>query len=332
MSQTETIMLFVLGFAFAGLVALFLGRLAWQIALRLGARRMQRQVPTTVAELQAERDRLRAEYAMMSRKLELRLDDVKMRMAEQLAEVSRNRNRIETLMAEVKKREETIAERDGEISGLNNKIAALEGTILGHSDNEKKLGDQMAVREAEIDKLSKTLVSLNQSLQDRDSKLAALGDEMPAAVRAANMGGGDPEVAQDRLKRRIAELTNLSEQISHQRETSSLAGGGLGADTLLVKPSGSTTISAIDTKQKLEEKIAEAEQENSVLQNEIKRLDEAWSEKLAQLQKSGKPREVTATKAAAAAAPKEDPRQIRGIANVISLAQRIRALQKDIGS
>ncbi|NJM30180.1 MAG: hypothetical protein HC855_08805 [Rhizobiales bacterium] len=67
MSQTETIMLFVLGFAFAGLVALFLGRLAWQIALRLGARRMQRQVPTTVAELQAERDRLRAEYAMMSR-------------------------------------------------------------------------------------------------------------------------------------------------------------------------------------------------------------------------------------------------------------------------
>ncbi|NJM30181.1 MAG: hypothetical protein HC855_08810 [Rhizobiales bacterium] len=213
-------------------------------------------------------------------------------MAEQLAEVSRNRNRIETLMAEVKKREDTISERDGEIAGLNNKIATLEGTILGHGDTEKKLGDQMAVREAEIDKLSKTLVSLNQSLQDRDSKLAALGDEMPAAVRAANIGGGDPEVAQDRLKRRIAELTNLSEQISHQRETSSLVGAGLGTGTLLVKPSGSNTVSVIETKQKLEEKIAEAEQENSVLQDEIKRLDEAWSEKLAQLQKSGKPRET----------------------------------------
>jgi chromosome segregation ATPase len=313
-------------------VALFLGRLAWQIALRLGARRMQRQVPTTVAELQAERDRLRAEYAMMARKLELRLDDVKMRMAEQLAEVSRNRNRIETLMAEVKKREETIAERDSEIASLNNRIATLEGTILGHTENEKKLAEQIAAREAEIDKLSKTLVSLNQSLQERDSKLASLNEQIPSAVRAANMGGSDPEVAQDRLKRRIAELTSLSEQISHQRETGGLVRGGYGEDSVLVKPAGGTTVSVIDTKQKLEEKIAEAEKENSLLQSEIQRLDEAWSEKLAQLQKSGKPREVSSKKSTAASQPKEDPRQIRGIANVISLAQRIRALQKDIGS
>ena len=83
MSQTETLMLVVLGFALAALIALFIGRFAWHLALRLGAKRMQRQVPSTVTELQSERDRLRAEYAMLSRKLGLRLSDIKMRMAEQ---------------------------------------------------------------------------------------------------------------------------------------------------------------------------------------------------------------------------------------------------------
>jgi chromosome segregation ATPase len=331
MSQTETIMLFVLGFAFAALVALFLGRLAWKIALRLGARRMQRQVPTTVAELQAERDRLRAEYAMMSRKLELRLDDVKMRMAEQMAEVSRNRNRIETLMAEVKKRETMIEERDAEIASLNNKIAGLEDKILDHVETQRGLNDQIKAREGDIDKLSKSLVSLNASLHDKDSQLASLNHEASGVGRVLRLASGDSEGAQDRLKRRIAELTTLSEQISQQRETPSALRGSGEASTVLVKPAGSTEISAVNARDALEQKITEAERENTLLQTEINRLDEAWSEKLEQLQDKSK------TAAPAAKADKNEPRkdetrQIRGIANVISLAQRIRALQKDIGS
>ena len=72
MSQIETIMLVALGFAVAALIALFLGRIAWVFALGLGKKRMQRAAPTTIAELQSDRDRLRAEYAMLSRKLDKR--------------------------------------------------------------------------------------------------------------------------------------------------------------------------------------------------------------------------------------------------------------------
>ena len=97
MSQIETIMLVTLGFAVAALIALFLGRMIWSYALGLGKRRMQRSAPASMAELQADRDRLRAEYAMLARKLELRLDDLKTRLAEQTAEVSRNRNRIDVV-------------------------------------------------------------------------------------------------------------------------------------------------------------------------------------------------------------------------------------------
>jgi hypothetical protein len=70
MSPTETLMLIGLGFALALVLVLLVGRGIWNMAMRLGARRHAKQIPTAMLELQADRDRLRAEHAMMSRKLE----------------------------------------------------------------------------------------------------------------------------------------------------------------------------------------------------------------------------------------------------------------------
>ena len=97
MSQSETILLILLGFAVASFMGLIIGRLAWKLALRLGAKRAMRNMPSTVTELQTDRDRLRADHAMMAKKLSLRVDDMKMRIAEQSAEVTRHRNRVESL-------------------------------------------------------------------------------------------------------------------------------------------------------------------------------------------------------------------------------------------
>ena len=69
MSQTETILLIVLGFSLASLIALFVARLLWTAAVKVGVRRMQRQVPSSLVGLQTERDRLRAEHAMLARRL-----------------------------------------------------------------------------------------------------------------------------------------------------------------------------------------------------------------------------------------------------------------------
>ncbi|MBI3672734.1 MAG: hypothetical protein HY245_04805, partial [Rhizobiales bacterium] len=109
MSQTETLLLVMLGFSLAALIFLFAGRVLWALALRLGARRMQRQVPTTLAGLQSERDRLRAEYAKLSQKLGAKLDGVRAQMVEQMAEVSRHRNRLAQLTVDLNARDADIA-------------------------------------------------------------------------------------------------------------------------------------------------------------------------------------------------------------------------------
>ncbi len=278
MSQSETYMLIVLGFVVATLFALVIGRMAWKLALRLGAKRAMRNVPSTVAELQTDRDRLRADHAMMASKLDFHVNDMKMRSAEQDAEVSRHRNRFEIFSQEAVK-------RDAEILELRKSVTVLESDKL---ENLEKIG------------------FLTSSLAAKKLEISALQNDLstrPPAILA------EDAPSQDRLQNRITEFTSLSAQMSKQRE-------GIGGEVtkfsngVFVKPAGSTVFKSELTA----ENDTAAEKAAAQMQNELKRLDEAWLEKNPE--------------APLDPIPKQPAR--RGITNVISLAQRIKALQKTI--
>ena len=312
MSQTETLLLVVLGFALASLVALFIGRFTWHLALRIGARRMQRQVPATVKDLQTERDRLRADYALLSQKLSARLDTVKARMAEQMAEVSRTRNRIESLTIDLNTRDATIAGRDMEIVSLKDRIAALEAGLAEATDNvtartaeisrlqteAEDRGNRIAALEAGLAEASDNVTArtveisrLQSEIEDRGTRMAALEAGIAAADIAmppAVEGGA----GSDGLQHSIENLTQLSQQIAESRNRPETA------------QNGATSAAELDRK------LVQAEQETAELQKELARLDEAWAGKLLDPDKKPAPGE---TKSAA-------------VANVVKLAQRIRTL------
>lgn len=274
MSQTETLLLVVLGFALATLVALFLGRLVWVTALRLGARRMHKQVPTTLVGLQTERDRLRAEHAMMSQRLGSRLEAVKLKMAEQMAEVSRHRNRLE--MAEA-----NIAAKSAEIERLNQHVREL----------ETRLADQAGAKAA----LEAAVAEREQELADVRTKIDQLDDlATPVPVPTPVHGAADAG-----LQDRIAKLNQLALHVANEREVATGQDPQAPIDPLLT------------------EKLEEARRQTHDIQKELERLDAEWSRKLEELP---------------AAKDNGPPAQPRAVANVISLANRIRALQKDMGT
>jgi chromosome segregation ATPase len=320
MSQTETLMLVVLGFALALIVVLLFGRLIWNIAVRLGARRNQREMPAQILDLQAERDRLRAEQAMLSRKLELRLDDVKMRMAEQMAEVSRHRNRVETLLQEISRRNDTIAQKETEISGLREQLANADAALKDNAELIRRFSSEGNAKDAEIGKLTQDLANLSASLREKNSKIATLGTELESTVRLVSNIGSPGESTEDRIRRRIAELTSLSTQLSQAQETarntiSPLPAAGEGA---VVKPADGASLVPVANQHALEEKLAETERETQALEEELKKLDEAWSEQLAGINPPAASEEIA-----------REPEQKSGV-NVVSLAQRIRALQRGV--
>ena len=373
MSQVETIMLVALGFAVAALIALFLGRFAWVFALRLGKKRMQRAAPSTIAELQADRDRLRAEYAMLSRKLELRMNDLKIKLAEQMAEVSRNRNRIDHLITEVRSRDTQLTQRDAELQSLRMQLTPLETELSARTATGQNLKEQLRGRDEEIQKLSQTLEKLRTEISERNRQVAAMKKDI--ADRQASDGlATDALSAQDRLQKRIDDLMSLSRQIETQRrhlnqqkdEFESLKSELINqqlADTTAsdagMSPAapGDGMTNLDHGSRELEQQLSAAERETAELESELKKLDENFNAKLAELNiaidgasklpvaeptaeppilaetadtdSAEVPAEIAVATGTEPIAAAHTSRPLRGVANVISLAARIRSQQKN---
>ncbi len=78
-------MIFALGFLVAGLVALAFAPAFWRRANRLTRRQLEMQIPLSVQEILAERDQLRAEFAVERCRLEQRTEHLDERHAADLA-------------------------------------------------------------------------------------------------------------------------------------------------------------------------------------------------------------------------------------------------------
>jgi chromosome segregation ATPase len=345
MAQVEILMYVALGFGTAALIALLLGRLVWRLAVGVGRRRAQRQATTpAVAQLQAERNQLRAEYAMLARKVEVRLDDLRRQVAEQMAEVSRSRNRIDRLSAEVETRDASLAERDREIARLKEHIALLE--------------DELAVRTKSLHDLQlgpgagdEAISDISGQLAERDRIIERLTAEVDRLGTARHETVWRERTVQERLKSRIEDLSELSRQIEAQRRQLALQQSHSQAlrETLAEQrepepatESGEAMGDGEADGAPLERRVEDAERQASALQDELDRLDQIWAAKLADVAQAvasepsanGKP--VEARPQAPSEPPLADPspaedakKPASGLANVISLAQRIRALQRN---
>ena len=149
MSQTETLLLFVLGFCAALFCVLLLGRGVFAMIGQWSGWRETRKQPAAIRSMQAERDTLKAEKAMLAQKTDASISDMKMRLAEQMAEVSRNRNRLLGVMQTVKERETTIAHLQ---SQLDDKASLVTSLHMQIEDNVKSINlayAKLALRESE---------------------------------------------------------------------------------------------------------------------------------------------------------------------------------------
>ena len=366
MSQIETIMLVALGFVLATLVALFIGRGMWAYAAKASKRRGERDRPSDLARVVADRDQLRAEYAMLSRKLELRLSDLKTRLAEQTAEISRNRNRIEHLLEEIDGRDAAIAVANADLEETRAQLEPLEAELSHRTQSLQRLKEQLRERDETITGLHGELAEAHALVASHDRQVDALRatpadfEATPAYEEAAAAS------AYERLAHRIEDLTLLSQRIEAQREDLDIqhqAVKALKSDAVVVTRrrrsrrkktaarsqqdlGKSATADAGKVEQavsaeQLEMQILEAERQSASLNQDLVELDRIWNEKLAALSevapakaaRGGSDRVVHDVEPVNADSKRSDndtPPQPDDQTNVISLASRIRALQKNI--
>src|SRR5919108_1752673 len=97
----EPIMYVAIGVFITGLLVLGVIPLVHGRAVRLTQKRLEALTPLSMAEIQAEKDQLRAEFAMSMRRLEITVEQMKAKTTSQLAEIGRKSDAIGRLKLEL---------------------------------------------------------------------------------------------------------------------------------------------------------------------------------------------------------------------------------------
>src|SRR5215475_15843453 len=108
----ESIMFFSAGFLLASLLGLALVSSVHHRAVRLTQRRLEDAIPVSLTEIQADRDRLRAEFAMSIRRLEMTVEQLEATVTNQRGEIARKWEAIARLKAQLNEKN-TIADELG---------------------------------------------------------------------------------------------------------------------------------------------------------------------------------------------------------------------------
>jgi DNA repair exonuclease SbcCD ATPase subunit len=122
----ENIMYFVLGLLMAGLLALLIVPAVWQRAVRLTKKRIEAATPMTMAEFRADKDQLRAEFALSTRRLEMNVEALRRRLAEQLRDINRKKNELGGIKGERDQHLQIVRELEEREAELRRRVLELE--------------------------------------------------------------------------------------------------------------------------------------------------------------------------------------------------------------
>jgi chromosome segregation ATPase len=227
----ESIMYFAIGFFVAELTVLAVVPLVHGRAVRLTTRRLEAALPASMAEVRADKDLLRAEFATATRRLEIKVDQLTNNSASQLAELGRksdaiNRLKIErdALRDQLRASEESAAvkvnaARDAEraLVEKESELAKLVSTV----DERAALADS---QNAEIVALTRQVETLNELLGHAAAEARAAEDRRAAAMRDAERALSEKEselaklmsTAERALAKKESELANLTSTLDER--------------------------------------------------------------------------------------------------------------------
>ena len=121
----EAIMYMGIGFLLGGLVGLMVVPLVHNRAVRLTIRRLQAAIPQTMAEIEADKDLLRAEFAMSTRRFEMNIEKVKASNAGLLVKLDKRNEIINRLKNQHDAEKAKVRDLTTEIEDLKKRLTPI---------------------------------------------------------------------------------------------------------------------------------------------------------------------------------------------------------------
>ena len=160
MISIEMVMLVVLGFLVAVLLTVFLSPLYKRRVARLTTESIKRSMPITELEIRADKDRIRAEYAIRVHKLQMKIEESEEASARQMVEINR---------------------RDAAISNLEGQVSHQRSALEEHENARRVLEQTIMDR---LPKVEQRLAEARKLLFQRDREIVALSQGSEKQARA----------------------------------------------------------------------------------------------------------------------------------------------------
>ena len=174
-------MLVALGFLGASLLSLLIAPLFWARAVRLTSRRIKESMPVSEIEIRADKDRIRAEYAIKVHKLESEIEQVRHSTARRQIEINRRDANVNVLEAELEQlranHEESLNARRVLEQTVTDRLPRVE---QGLSEAKKLL----FARDREIGELTRTGETRAAALAETKAIAAQLQSEIDRQTMA----------------------------------------------------------------------------------------------------------------------------------------------------
>jgi chorismate mutase len=149
----ESVMYFGIGFLAAALLGLLFVPLVHNRAVRLTMKRLEAATPVSIAEIRADKDQLRAEFAMSTRRLEMSVEKMKAKTTTQLAELGKKTDAINQLKRELGEKTAAIFALEARDKTLRDQLRASEEEFQIKSSSLRDAERQLADKEGEFTKL-----------------------------------------------------------------------------------------------------------------------------------------------------------------------------------
>lgn len=196
MISIQSAMLVALGFLAASLAALLIAPAFWSRAVRLTTSRIKDSLPLTDIEIRADKDRIRAEYAIKVHKLESLVEQVRLAAARQQIELNRRDATINELETSLERLRSTHEE-------TQNARRVLEQTVADRLPKvEERLTDAKKVlftRDREIEELTRTADKNRRALAEaasinaqQQAEIERLGTSLSTRAARNQEGTSDP--------------------------------------------------------------------------------------------------------------------------------------------
>src|SRR5262245_48306874 len=121
----EPLMYVGIGFFTAALLVCGMISLVHGRAVRLTMRRLEALTPLSMAEIQADKDQLRAEFAMSTRRLEMSVEQMKAKTTSQLADIGKKSEAIGRLKLELGEKTATLFALEAKEKQLVDELAGI---------------------------------------------------------------------------------------------------------------------------------------------------------------------------------------------------------------